>query len=215
MIKFIIAFDNQNETLGQYFEDCKNDIVDFLEEQNHLAPSCLKISDAQCNVAYIDLKIPQYNPQPFIFIAYSHGEEDRLMCHGNAFVSLDNCHHFSNSLFYSTACLIGKRLAPALIESECIAFIGFNEETRVIPKGKKYRKTFIDCDNFAIKLFLSSEKTVGESFEAMKNYYTTKIDMALELREDSLYISLLRESRDALIRLGDKNLKKEDLFVYE
>jgi hypothetical protein len=213
MINIVIAFDNQNASLGRYFEDCQKDVAALLEEQKHLVKSFSSISSSQCNVAYIDITIPQLNPNPFIFIAYSHGIDNGLRCNGGSFVSIDNCAHFSNSLFYSTACLVGKKLAPALIEKGCRTFVGFNEETTVIFEDPSYRQTFIECDNYAFKMFMTSDASIGQSFEAMKNHYTNKIDRAVELGEDIVFISFLRENRDDLVCLGDKNLKKEDLFI--
>lgn len=214
MINIVIAFDNQNASLGRYFEDCQKDIATFLEEQKHLVKSLSPIPSPQCNVAYIDINIPQLNPNPFLFIAYTHGIDNGLRCNGCSFVSADNCIHFANSLFYSTACLIGRKLAPALIEKGCRTFIGFNEETTVIYKDPTYRQTFIECDNFALKMFMTSDASIEHAFESMKNYYTCKIDRAIELGEDIVYTSFLRENRDALVCLGDKNMKKEDLFVH-
>jgi hypothetical protein len=214
MINIVIAFDNQNVSLGRYFEDCQKDIAALLEEQKHLVKSFSPIPSPQCNVAYIDVNIPPLNPNPFLFIAYTHGIDNGLRCNGASFVSTDNCVHFTNSLFYSTACLIGRELAPALIEKGCRTFIGFNEETTVIFEDPAYRQTFIECDNFALKMFMTSDTTVGQAFESMKNHYTNKIDRAVELGEDIVYTSFLRENRDALVCLGDKNLKKEDLFVH-
>ena len=63
MINIVIAFDNKNEVLGQYFDDCKKDIVDLLDEQKHLVSSCSEIQSAQCNVAYIDISIPQLSSE--------------------------------------------------------------------------------------------------------------------------------------------------------
>jgi|GEM_PF-930325 len=213
MINIVIAFDNQNIVLGQYFDDCQKDIVTLLEEQNQLVKSCSKVPSPQCNVAYIDIAIPQINSNPFIFIAYTHGMDDGLKCSGDSFVSVDNCHHFINSLFYSTACLVGKKLAPELIDKGCKAFIGFKDESNVIFNEVSYRETFMECDNYALKMFMTSDKTVGESFNAMRNHYTNKIDHLMELGEDPLFIGALTANREALVCLGDKDLKKEDFFA--
>ena len=212
MINIVIAFDNQNEALGQYFDDCNKDIVALLEEQKDLVKSYTSISSPRCNVAYIETCIPQLNSNPFIFIAFTHGIDDGLKCNGSTFVSIGNCGHFSNSLFYSTACLIGKRLAPELIDKGCKAFIGFREASEVF-QNSSYRQTFIECDNFALKMFLTSDTTIGQSFDSMKNYYTSKIKHFIELGEDPLFIGALNANREALICLGDKNLKKEDFFL--
>lgn len=212
MINVFIAFDDQNADLGQYFTDCQNDITALLAEQVHLANSCSLVASRLCNVAYIDITIPQINLNPFVFIAYTHGIEDGLRCDGVSFVSMDNSHHFINSFFYSTACLIGKQLAPELIRNGCKAFIGFKEESEVFKKAS-YKQTFIKCDNFALKMFITSDASVGQSFDAMKNYYTNKIDHFLELGEDFIFIGNLIANREALVCLGDKTLKKEDFIV--
>jgi hypothetical protein len=212
MINIVIAYDNQNAGLGQYFEDCQKDIVALLEEQGQLVNSRSTVPSPQCNVAYIDIAIPQINSNPFIFIAYTHGIDDGLKCNGVSFVSTGNCHHFTNSLFYSTACLIGRKLAPELINKGCKAFIGFKEESEVF-QNASYRKIFIECDNYALKMFLTSDTTVEQSFNSMKNHYTNKIDHLMELGEDPLFIGALIANREALICLGDKNLKKENFFV--
>ena len=212
MINIIIAFDNQNTSLGRYFDDCQRDITNLLAEHSHLLKSCSIVPSSQCNVAYIDFTVPLLNPNPFLFISYNHGAEDSLKCAGISFVTIENCHHFTNSFFYSTACLIGKKLAPELIRNGCKTFIGFKETTEVF-EHVSYRQTFIQCDNFALKMFITSEATVGESFEAMKNYYTNQIDYFMELGEDINFISALSANREALVCFGDKDLKKEHLFV--
>lgn len=212
MINIVIAYDNQNAGLGQYFEDCKEDITTLLEEQNHLIKSCSKVPSPKCNEAYIDFAIPQLNSDPFVFVSYMHGIDDGLKCGGGFFISTNNCHHFTNSFFYSTACLIGRKLAPELIVKGCKAFIGFKEESEVF-KNASYRQTFIECDNYALKMFITSNKTIGEAFVAMKDHYTKKIDRSLELGESPLFIGALIANREALVCLGNDTLKKEDFFV--
>lgn len=212
MINIVIAFDNENVDLGQYFDDCQKDVTDFLDEQAHLVKSCTKVPSSRCNVAYIDMAIPQLNSNPFVFVAYTHGIDDGLRCGAGSFISMDNCHHFENSFFYSTACLIGKKLAPELISKGCKAFIGFKEESEVF-RNVSYRQIFIECDNFAFKMFMTSDASVGESFDAMKNHHTNKIDRLIEFGEDPIFVGSLIANREALVCLGDKTLRKEDLFV--
>ena len=212
MINLVIAFDNQDSKLGRYFEDCRNDILSLLDEQNHLVKSILRMASNQCNEAYIDVVVSQLNPNPFIFVAYTHGTDDGLKCNGTSFVSVDNCHYFANTLFYSTACLIGRKLASELIAKGCKTFIGFKDKSEVF-ECASYRQTFIECDNYALKMFLISDSTIGKAFDSMKVHYTSKIDRLMELGEDIFYIAALRENRDALVCSGDRNLKKEDLFV--
>jgi hypothetical protein len=212
MINFVIVFDNQNPILGKYFEECKKDIVTLLDEQSHLVNSCHKAASNQCNVAYIDIVVPQINDNPFVFIAYTHGTDDALICNGNAFVSIDSCCCFCNSLFYSNACLIGKKLALELISIGCKTFIGYREESKVFFADETYKKICMDADNLALKLFLTEDgMSIGESVESVRKFYTTKLEYYLDI--DPIFAGILTANRDALVCLGDKNLKKEDLFL--
>ncbi|GHT04357.1 hypothetical protein FACS189423_06920 [Bacteroidia bacterium] len=214
MINVVIAFDDKDAALGKYFEDCQEDIFFILEDQSVFINSCFRVSQLKCNVSYIDTVISQLNCDPFIFIAYTHGIANGLRCNENSFVSVANGHHFSNSLFYSTACHIGKSLAPELIKKGCKAFIGFKEASSVIFKNANYRKIFLECDNFALKMFLTVPNTsIKQAFDAMKNYYTTKIDYLRDVLEDPIVAGYLLANREALICLGNENLKKEDLFL--
>lgn len=212
MINIVIAFDNQNTALGKYFDDCQIDIRMVLDEQTQLVISYTIIPSDYCNEAYFNETIPQLNSYPFIFIAYTHGIENALRCNGSSFISKHNCTHFKNSLFYSTACLIGKELGPELIHKGCKTFVGFNEESEVFEKPA-FREIFMECDNYALKLFMISDSTIGQSFEAMKRYYNGQIDHLMELGEDPVFIASLTANREALICIGDKNLKKEDLYI--
>ena len=51
MINIVIAFDNQNASLGRYFEDCQKDIAALLEEQKHLVKAFSPIPSPKCTVA--------------------------------------------------------------------------------------------------------------------------------------------------------------------
>lgn len=190
---------------------CREDIVELINEQR-IANSIIEITSNLCNIAYIDNLPSLCLDQPFVFIAYTHGSENGLVVNGNSFVSRNNSHYFKDSLFYSTACLVGKGLAMDLIGEGCKAFVGFSEESEVFAKSH-IRKIFIDCDNYALKMFLTTNATIGDSVKAAKQYYSSKIDKLLEFKENVLFVSALVNSRDSLICEGNKDLIKEDLFI--
>lgn len=210
MINFIIAYDNNDANLGAYFEECKNHLLSVLTEE--LVNEIREICGNQCNDAYIDMIIPQYNSKPFIFVAYSHGNEKALCCGVGRYVEKDvNAHHFANSLFYTTACSVGKELSAHLIENGCLAFIGYDESVSAYKLTEK-KEVSKNCDNIGIIEFLSDDITIWEAYMRMKNYYTQQIDKFQKI-EDVMFAGDLVEARDALVCLGDKNLKKEDLFI--
>jgi len=216
MINFFIACDERVADLGVYFEDCKNDIVGYLSEQSTLVKEVIReIKSLQCNEAYIEQIVKPFNPKPFVFIAYSHGVDNALRCNNASYVMTEgNTTTFQNSLFYSNACLIGRVLGQNLIDSGCFTFVGFTQEVLAF-KFYNYKKTSIDCDNSGLKYFFSMpDVTIGQSVEAMKNYYTSQIDK-LNNFKDIIFAASLTAAREALIVKGNAELKKEDLYDLE
>jgi hypothetical protein len=215
MINFVVAYDDRDVNLGTYFEDCKNQLLEVLGELNEFVEGKVReMPGQQCNNAAIDLVMPQYQPKPFIFTAYSHGNENALCCKNNNYIEKDNnAHHFANSLFYTTACSAGKELGPHLIDMKCLAFVGYESEicTYMQDDRKDISKK---CDNAGIIAFLSENITISEAYIKMKTYYTQQIDR-LNGVKDILFAGDLVEARDALVCLGNKDLKKEDLFISE
>jgi hypothetical protein len=212
MINFIVAYDNIDIELGTYFEDCKNQLLGLLTEQNGLVNGDVcEISGKQCNNVHIDITIPTYNVSPFIFIAYSHGNEKALCCGNNRYIEKDiNAHYFVNSLFYTTACSVGKELGAHLVKNGCLAFVGYKSDINAYKQIDK-KDISMNCDNAGIMAFLSEDITISEACEKMKTYYTQQIDR-LENVKDMLFAGNLVEARNALICLGNKNLRKENLF---
>jgi len=213
MINIFVAYDKQDAHLGGYFESCKNQLFGVLAEHDELFyENVHEISGHQCNHVYIDLTIPLYNVNPFIFIAYSHGDEKSLFCEKNSYVEKDvNAHLFTNSLFYTTACSAGKELGRHLVEQGCLTFVGYEKTINKYQKDDK-KEISINCDNFGIIAFLLKDITIFEAYFLMKKNYTQQIDRLNNVK-DILFAADLVEARDALVCLGDKNLKKEDLFL--
>jgi len=212
MINFIVACDNQDANLGIYFDDCKNQLLGVLTESNHLVnEKVCEIEGHQCNNVYIDTIIPTYNTRPFIFVAYSHGNEKALCRKNTSYVEKNvNAFHFINSLFYTTACSVGQELGSHLIEMGCLAFVGYTSEVYAYKQSEK-KEISKNCDNAGIIAFLSEDISIFEASTKMKKYYTQAIDR-LHNFKDMLFAGDLVEARDSLVCLGNGNLKKEDLF---
>lgn len=213
MINIIVAYDNEDVKLGTYFENCKNQLLSILEEHHALVNNKPhEVSTRHCNNVYIDLLLPKYNAYPFIFIAYSHGNEKALCCRDNNYVEKDaNTHNFTNSLFYTTACSVGKELGEHLISKGCLAFIGYKNSINVYRQDIKNRIS-MNCDNAGIITFLLDDITIFEAYERMKNFYTQQIDKLYEVK-DMLFAADLVETLDALVFFGNRDLRKEDLFL--
>lgn len=212
MINVAIAFDDKDENLGNYFLNCKDDISGFFNDQKHLLKETpIFFPSEKCDQTNIDVEIAKINVAPFIFIAYSHGNENSLRCNGNSYVKKGiNTNNFSKSLFYTNSCLSGKHLGKELVDNGCFAFIGYVEEIEA-PLDKGYEAISINCDNSGIKTFLSDDIPISKAFTRMRNYYTKNIDKYRDI--DPFFAAMLVKNRESLVFHGNNELKKEDLFV--
>lgn len=207
----MVLCDNLDLNLGAYFSRSEMDFYDFINEQTCLIKNYEQIYSNQANLDNINLITSKYNNKPFIVISYTHGAPTKLSCNGVPLVYSSNTHLFANSLFYSTACLVGRQLAYELINNGCKTFVGFKEES-LVPVNEEYHTIFINCENYALKMFLLMNVTIGDAFNSMKNYMNQQIDKLIEIYGDPICASFLNANKEAFICIGDTTIKKEDMF---
>jgi transcription elongation factor Elf1 len=211
MLNIIIAYDNLDTSLGDYFTACKDDMVGYLTEQiaNGLSMRIVEIIDSRnCHSAYIDLRLKQYQEQALLFIAYSHGLPHSLQCSGNAYIHhTDNVHLLFNSVLYTNACSTSKELGRTFHNQNGVS-IGFDEEVRAFKEESGMMETSINCDNCGLKYGINHpETTFGEIFRVMKNYYSNVIDKYLELEGPrSILATEFIATRSALKIHGNKEM---------
>jgi len=194
MARFSIAFDNADHKLGFYFDLSKQDIIDYIN-QNGNGHQITEIPSDLCSQAYIDITLAIDNPDIFLFIAYSHGQKDRLLSTQGSYIQVNiNSNRFVNSFFYSMACHTAVELGVDLFGKNCRCFIGYEDEAWIL---HNHIGISISCDNFGMKKFISGS-TLKQSFDEMKQNFTSEID-TLEANGDALAASYLRLTRDALV----------------
>jgi hypothetical protein len=212
MIRVNIAFDDQDIGLGSFFQECKQDLIDYLEDRrinNDDNYTVDEIHSGHCNEVYLEHKISSINADNFLFIAYSHGDTDCLTVNGAAYIHLNsNAYLFNNSFFYAVACSVGARLGQNLIDSGCHVFIGYKDSFYVL-NGKL--KLSVNCANIGIKMFLSG-KSVEESFRLIKSFYNQEIDKLVSF-SDIISASILTSNKSALVLVGRNDLTIEDFNV--
>jgi hypothetical protein len=201
MLKIIIAFDDQDEALGDYFTACKVDIVGFLEEQQAegFPLEIVDIIDSQyCHSAYIDQKLEAYQNQPLLFIAYSHGLPHALRCNSVSYIHSDNVQLLFNAYLHTNACSSAKMLGSTFTEKEGI-FIGFDEPVDTLIGDNETMQVSINCDNYGIKYsIMMRDRTMLETYQAMINYYDEKI-----VKLDFFNAQLLSNTKEALKIYGN------------
>lgn len=210
MIKFIIAYDNQDAQLGAYFTLCKDNLIAFLNEKAVL--NIVEIGTQHCTQLNIELKINAINnDEKLLFVAYSHGSKDAVICGGEAYVKVnENTHLFNNSIFYSNACLCGRDLKTDLIQKGCSAFIGSKNEVSVLLLDPNLSAKL---DNYALLIFIENNQTIHEAYISMLNHYDYEIDRLNEFEKGIGFgkAAYLLDARDSLVFEGEKNLKFENL----
>lgn len=193
MVDIILAFDEQDATMGSFNRGC----LEYYEEyfSNNDIP-VIYIKSAQLNVANIELKAS--NLKSFVFVAYSHGEPNgELNGVEGVYLSTEvNHQYFKNSFVYTVSCHVGATLGERLIKSGCLCFLGYKSHFHFWIGYK----CFTDCANFGLFLFLNNYET-EIIYEQMIEKYNQEIDVVYKV--DFLIASLLMDNRDALICIGN------------
>ena len=208
MINTVIAYDDNDFELSEYFENSHTDISDVLAA-NELITN-ISICGLECTKENINDTIRGINVEKFIFIAIAHGNEEVIAANGSPFVSFENYITFVNSLFYSCSCSSGQILGNELVQEGCLAFIGYFDTVFVI---EEYYSIFYSCQNYGIKTFLSNDETIETSFNKMVNFYNEEIDrLVVGSTDDFLAASSLINNRDCLDILGCKTITRNDFI---
>lgn len=192
MTDFICAFDNEDKDIGSFVQGCRENLEEFFESQS-LSP--IYIDSRSLNA--LNIKMRTENLSSFVFVAYSHGNEDTLATRSSNYVSTtENVDSFENAFFYTVSCLSGTNLGQSLIDNGCKCFFGYRT---TFSCWLGYRE-FMDCANFGLIQFVNGQNTEDIYHQMIENY-NNSIDNLFPT--DFFQASLLRENRDGLVRLGD------------
>jgi len=194
MASFHIAFDNLDIKLGLYFEESKTDIVNFItgNNPNH---TINELNSELCTVNHIN-ECFQGSENPYLFIAYSHGNNNCLVIKKEWYVSSpENTQNFANSFFYSMSCNTGKDMGIELIEKGCLVFIGY--KSTAYAALDEHKDLFIECDNYGLKRFIEGS-SAKNAFAEMKSNYRQAIK-GLVKKKKTLLAGYLRSNLGALV----------------
>lgn len=207
MTDFYIAFDNEDEVLGDYFVKCMEDLKAFLETSG-LAVKVVFINSRLSTSAYLETVLTD-RQERFFFIVYSHGNRVSLKGRHGQFIEVNlNTGLFVNSFFYCTACLCAHSLGSEIIEDGGLTFIGYSAE--VYSLKEEYEEISMKCDNSGLQAYLSEDITAQQALDKMKNYYTFQINKIYDTK-DPLRAGLLTLARESLILKGNGNLRFSEM----
>ncbi len=210
MINLVIAYDDNDSDLGEYFEDCFNSTRDVVSQLNSISYNSLRGLD--CTEQNINARIQPLNHQSFIFVCFSHGDSsgECLLTQNEVFVSISNVTFFCNSFFYTTACCVALELGSNLINSNCFCFIGYNDSSWATYED--FYPTYIACESYSLVEFLRTTKTIQQTFDEMQAYFDEQITLLYDQNEILVAMELER-NRDCLVLLGNGSLTSSDFHV--
>jgi hypothetical protein len=177
MNNLLVIYDNEDARMGRYFEASHKNLNDKLSSLPHIKIQALNTE--QCLSNPIEQYISTFDGKPFVFIAYSHGNEDSIDMNDESYIHSRNSYFFAETLFYSCCCLTAKKLGSKLREQGCRIFIGYN--TKITSVADATDPYFQDCENSFIHNFLTTDDTIQESLKYMYRKYD---EMRLFLAEN-------------------------------
>ncbi|MFN8278339.1 MAG: hypothetical protein U0T84_12725 [Chitinophagales bacterium] len=210
MIKIVVAYDDNDSALADYFEESYKNILQSIQSTQETQTVVLRGLD--CTEANVNSAVVPLNANPFLFIGFSHGDELGLclLTDNDVFVSENNAMNFGNSFFYTTACNVASRLGITLLANNCRCFIGC--EWSSLATFDDFYDVYIDCENFALREFLNTTKTIQQTFDEMMLRFDGMIDKYSNDGE-VLFAMELQNNKDCMILLGDGSFRKQDFHL--
>lgn len=193
MIRIILAFDEQDVSMGSFNRGCLESYQEYFGDNDERVTI---IKSAQLNE--LNIKFQTDGKQPFIFTAYSHGNQNgELHSINGVYLSTTvNNTLFTKTFVYTVSCHSGKKLGEELVNNGCTTFFGY----KTVYQYWDGYVCFPECANFGFFLFIEGQRS-NDIYNEMITKYNDCIDKTYQ--ENYLVASLLRDNRDALIHLGE------------
>ncbi|RKO69243.1 hypothetical protein D7322_23730 [Sphingobacterium puteale] len=197
MINLFLAFDEEDGSMGTFNQGCLEDFETYFHKDHPIKPSYIR--SRTLNPVNIEINLDRLKTKSFIFSAYSHGLDDRLVIKDSPYIDDTNVNLFKNSLFYTVSCSSANILADRLIENGCHCYLGYK---CLFNYWDGYRE-FSECANFGLFKIFDGVDSRG-AFDRMLEKYNECIDRLVEENIDGfMQAALLRENRDGLVHKGN------------
>ena len=148
------------------------------------------------------------DPNNHIVSIYSHGNEICICDHNeDVIVQLSDAPNYSETIFYSMACMTAQGLGKAMQTNNCTLYYGFDNESYYVDDNDPYLESFfINTHNFALRLLLSGITDPEKIIEETTNYFLNIVD---EIRDIyPAWRGLIRDNLDRITILANGKIFK-------
>lgn len=188
-MNILVAYEDDREG-HNFFSGLADDLLSFLKINK---PETLHVfSRANLRKDEIEQYISSLNEKPFLFVAYSHGEIDRLCVNNSCFEFYakhpDNSYFFSDSVIYTFSCKTGHEFADGVISNGCNCFIGYDDKAWY---DLENISTFISIVNSGVK-----ELIKGSNCETAMKKIKDEYNLFIDYYEDGDYIAFSNLSKN-------------------
>jgi len=203
MINILLAVDEADKEIGDFFESCAIELKKLFFNAI--------ITELKSNMIQNDIIINQSISKMqnnFIFIGFTHGSDCELVGSKNdPYIAIGkNEMLFEGAFFYCFACNTGKILGKKIIDHKGKCFVGHNRKVYANNIGT-WRNLFMQPILCFWKKFISGN-TVLLCLREKQAEYTRLIDSLYAT--DLFHAAYLRENRDSLVLYGDGNCSIND-----
>ena len=197
MINKVIVYDDNDFELGDYFEISYLDITNNVSLLDYVITN--SVDGMTCSINYINNLLTSFNQNPSVFVGISHGNEDEMVMNNcGAYVNSTNAHNFVNSLVFSATCRSAINLGPLLLSNGCNSFIGFIDDA--LATYEEFYHLYTACENYCIKEFLNTEKSLQTTFDEMMDYFDNQINLLFDGNDDEVLVAMeLQSNKDNLV----------------
>ena len=208
MKNIVVIYDDLDENIGGYFKASQEHLSNKLAHLTELNIQTLGTN--QCLTNSIDHYTSALNEQPFIFVAYAHGDEGAIWINQERYIHLENAYCFGGTVFYACGCLSAKELGKRLLEENCRLFLGY--EAKISTLNPESEPIFQECENaFLTHWITTPAATVQQSLGFMYEKYK-KMRKHLEFENDIFSAIVLESNLSAFKILYNEETALQDIF---
>jgi hypothetical protein len=201
MVSNIVAFDNEDTKLGEFFCLCANMVAKEIKNVGAGLWEHFEMNSRSLNEVHLQMRAEQIN-HAYVFSSFTHGSSTALYCGNMPFIqSSASVNLLANTFSYCFACYSGQTLGPYLVENGTLCFLGYTKAAAIVTT---HQEVFANCAVDGLLAFYNGA-TTSECFQSKRLKYNSEID---DLYQKNYFVaSVLMDNRDCLVLHGNGELK--------